>query len=246
MPVLTVTQPSRRERVGGIKSVIDFVPDDRLAITGDPVVWSAPDCAFPLSETRAGCYDVTVPAEAKAAEGYTILEGTVPFARYVGFQCTPGEGTEFSADARAHYEMGEDRAVETELVAWADANSASAGSGPSVALAISGAEQLADNGYIGAPLILISRFDVAAGVDGGALVYVDGKLETTNGNAVLSTGAVAPGDVYAIGWPSVYVSEIQVHEATRHTTNQTLAIAERVFALGVDCTFAVKATVTTP
>lgn len=246
MPNLTVQKPDRRTRVGGIKSVLTVVDEPRLAITGDEVVWDGPDCAFPLSETRAGCFDVTVAAADKEADGYTILEGSIPFARYVGFECTPGPGTEFLADARAHLEAGEDRAIEAQIALWVAANDGAPGSAASVAAAIGAVEDTADSAYIGAPLVLVARADVPAAIEGGALRWDGDVLVTSNGNAAIASGEFPIGTVSAIGWPAVYGSATVAHEALDHTTNRQKAIAERVYAFAIDCTYATSVTVTAP
>jgi hypothetical protein len=46
------------------------------------------------------------------------------------------------------------------------------------------------------------------------------------------------------GWITVYASEITAARAMKHTTNQEMAIAERMYGIAVDCNFALHYAVT--
>jgi hypothetical protein len=242
---LQVQAPTRRPRQGGIKTVIEggaFIPVPRLAVVNQAggLAWEDSGCGMPQA-TRAGCYDDVVLAADKTFDGvsqYTTIGD--PFARYAGVECYLGGDADRSyvEQAAALLEQGEDRAVEESLWAWAI-------DGPNVSAvsyvdALGVVEQEADRNYVGAPVILVSRQGAEALFAAGAIVREGGRLVTGNGNWVLATGMVDSTDattVVAVGAIAVYTStEVRV-SAPQFDENLDAAIAERVYAIGVDCSY---------
>lgn len=244
---LQVQAPTRRPRQGGIKAVVgEFVTENRLAAVpggATQIGWEDSGCGFPKT-TRAGCYDDVVADAEKIPDGVEIVNiiGD-PFARYKGVECWLGGdtlGSTYEEQARTAFEQGEDREVEEVLVAWAAA-AATPGAATSVVKAIGVADDYADENYVGQPVMLMSRDAANEAFAGGALAYRDGVLVTAAGTPVISTGAFPAGvddqTVMAIGMPAVYASDIIARMAIAHAENLAMAIAERVFAIGVDCEF---------
>jgi hypothetical protein len=186
---------------------------------------------------------------ADGVTGYTTIGD--PVARYAGVECFIGGdtvGDSYEQQARTLLSQGEDREIEALLWGWAAA-AATPGAAASVDEAIGLAEQYADTHYVGAPILLMSRAAAVAGDEAGVLHRDGDRLVTTNGNWVLATGAVPDEDlldVIAIGAVAVYASDATSYTALEHTENMALAIAERIYAVGVDCTFRYAVTVTAP
>lgn len=245
-----VAPPRRKARKGGIKSIIgDYVTEPRLAVS-QGVAWEDAGCAVELSPTRAGCYDAVIQDAAKVPDGVMQFEAIGDaFARYAGVECWLGgdsDGPSYAEQASAALAEREDRSLELTLWEWAAA-SASTETAASLEAAIAAADEQADEEYIGLPVIIISRASADLALASGVIAREDGGLVTANGTPVLATGAVpdaAEGNVSVIGWPEVYASPVISGVAPSPTTNRELAIAERVYAIGVDCSFRHYVTIT--
>lgn len=246
--VQQVTAPQRKPRVGGIKDVSGpFVVEQRLAAVTD-IVWEGSDCGVELSETRAGCYDLVTPAANKEATGVDQFAGIGPsFARYAGVECFIGgdqDGPSFEAQATARLEAAEDRTVEAKLMEWALGGTPIAAVG--IAAAIANLEQAADAGYIGQPVLLMSRAmaDLAYAAD--VLTRENGRLISPNGTPVVASGAIEGPEIAITGWPTVYASPIVSARGIAWGTNLDMALAERLYAIGIDCEFRAFADTTAP
>lgn len=237
----SVTGPVRRPREGGIKSVIgDFIPETRLSVVNgtDGLAWEDTGCGIPTA-TRAGCFDDVMPQVDKTAEGPT-RHTTIgdPFALYKGVECYIGGdalGQSYREQAEAVLLAGEDRVIEARLYSWAAFGTTE--TRPTIADAIARVEQFADNQYVGLPVILISRNDAVLAHDSGALTRENGVLITANKTPVIASGAITAGGVAAIGMPAVWASQVVTAGAIKREDNVEMAIAERLYAIGVDCDF---------
>ena len=244
-----VPAPVRKPRSGGIKDVVgEFVQQDRLVVA-QGIAWEDSGCGLP-SGTRAGCYDDVVDPEDKVGSEVGQYQSIgEPFALYKGVECWLGgdnEGDTYTQQAAATLEAGEDRRIEEKLVDWAGAATAN-GTFDSLTDAIGGAEQAADLSYIGQPVIILNRADADRAYAAGVLSREGGKLVTANGSPVLSTSMQPAGDVAAVGAVAVYASKIVSMHAQKLSQNVDMAIAERVYDIGVDCNFRYLASiVTTP
>lgn len=242
-----VAAPARKPRLGGIKSIVgEFTVVERLSVTQGGITWDALGCAFP-SATRAGCYDAVVPDAPKTPVGIATPAGAVDaFALYNGIECTLGgdTGTEgsFESQAEALLLQGEDRKIEAKLWGWL--NAVASTNAPDLVQALAAAESDADANYLGQPVITVSRYDSQRLFAAGALVREGGVLVTANGSPVLATSAVTNGKVSATGALEVYATSIISAQAPRLNQNKDLAIAERVYAIGVDCAYRKTFTVT--
>src|SRR6478735_6472916 len=242
---LQVQAPTRRPRQGGIKTVIEggaFIPVDRLAVVNQAggLAWESSGCGLPKT-TRAGCYDDVIGDAPKTFDGisqFTTIGD--PFARYAGVECYLGDDEESYLDqARTLLDQGEDRSIESVLWNWAAA-APTPGTGATYAEAIGKVEDHADVNYVGAPIILMSRVAADLAYAEGVLEREDGRLVTANGNWVLATGSAVDDQntrIIAIGGLAVYASsEVRAAAMLLHE-NLGAAIAERVYAIGVDCDF---------
>ena len=244
-----VPAPVRKPRSGGIKDVVgEFVRQDRLVVA-QGIAWEDAGCGLP-SGTPAGCYDDVVEPEDKVGSEVGQYQSIgEPFALYKGVECWiggDGEGDTYTQQAAAALEAGEDRRVEEKLTAWAG-NAATTGTFDSLLDAIAGAEQAADLAYIGQPVIILNRADADRAYAARVLEREDGKLVTANGSPVLSTSMQPVGDVAAVGAIAVYASPVVSMHAQQLSQNVDMAIAERVYDIGVDCNFRYLASVdTTP
>lgn len=240
-----VTAPQRQARVGGIKSVVNFTPEPRLGMQQN-FAWEDSGCGFP-NDTRAGCYDDVVAAVAKTFDGveeYGII--TPPFAQYVGVSCYIGgdaDSATYEQQAKDKLAATEDRKVEEVLGGWAAASTATADVTDLVG-ALAAAEDHADQNYVGRPYVLLNRGDAVQLKSKGVLeVAEDGKIRTANGNEVISSGRFPVNTVSAVGAIGVYVGPEVSATAPDLENNLNVALAERVYAVGVDCGYRFTATV---
>jgi hypothetical protein len=161
-------------------------------------------------------------------------------------ECYLGEGndTEYSARAERQLRASEEHEVEAALIGWAEAGTAS-GNATKVATAVALADEYADQKYIGRPVLIMSRFMAVIGDAEGVLKSDgDGNITTINGSPVVSRWVAAENKISVIGWPTVYASEVVVNAAYNQTQNREMAIAERIYAIAVDCLFRAVVTVT--
>ncbi len=235
-----VAPPRRRPRAGGIKSIVDgFTPSERLGALQGGLAWEEAVCGTGLSATRAGCYDVTVnPAldEQKEGDG-PVQYGAIgePFARYAAVECFAGgdQDESFEAQAQRKLELLEDREVEAVLWDWASA-APSPATAATIKAAVAAADQYADQNYVGLPVIVMSRQNAVIAED---VVRSGDSLITVNGTPVLATGEADNGSIAVIGWPEVWASPVLARQALDHRRNIDFGLAERIYAIGVDCDF---------
>lgn len=237
-PTIDVEPLTRVPRRGGIKSILEFQSAPRLGV-GSTIQWLSDGCGFP-KEAPGLCYATTPVTGDKTYDGLTIGEGPV-FALYAGVECYLGADVEYDNRARELLELGEARGVEEVL--W---DTATAISGPGIDVttiieAIARVEEHADENYVGQPVLLMSR---ASAVRAYANRVLEGDhlghLWTANGTPVVTTAAASNNDVVAIGFPSVFASDITVAQTHDHIVNREMAIAERIYALGIDCEYAAR------
>ena len=239
-----VQGPVRRPRQGGIKSVVpEFIRQPRLAVS-QGIAYEGSGCALP-SATRAGCYDDLYPSLPKTPTGVNQYDAIDPgiFALYAGVECYIGgdaDGPSYVEQAASLLEAGEDRGVEQRLASWSIAGFGSNPMyAPNITAAIGQLENAADVSYVGAPILLMSRIAADQAVADGVLSREDGRLITPNGNYVIATSAIPVNQPFisAVGSVAVYASDVVSALALEHDENLSMAIAERVYSIAVDCDF---------
>lgn len=232
-----VTAPVRNPRIGGIKGVVpDFslIPRLSLAPGVGGVAWEDATCGFP-AETKAGCYTTgeQLPKVGNGPEQYTSISD--PFAQYKGVECWIGgdnEGDSYETIAARALEAGEERLIEDRLHEWASAGTTATAT--NVSLAIGAAEDHADANYVGRPILLMNRGDVLAAA--GVLDHGD-ELKTKNGTMIVSTSSVPAGELAIVGAIAVYASATRTYLGRELGENLAMGLAERIYAVGVDCGF---------
>lgn len=247
-----VTAPARKARTGGIKDIVTFTPEDRLGGPADLIVWDAPGCTFP-TETRGGCYTLALGEDEDAVaktgvapgQGQTVVP---PFVQYAGVTCWLGgdnEGDTYLTQADALLTAGEDRGVEAKLWDWA-AGAEETSAIASLPAAIGAADTHADQSYVGQPVLLISRMNANLAVAAGVLTAKEGVLTTPTGMPVIASSEVPFDQIAVVGAIAVYATPIRAALGRDIRSNVDLAIAERVYSIGVDCDYRHIVTITAP
>jgi hypothetical protein len=243
-PTVYVEPPVRAPRRGGIKTVAEFIANNRIA-SGATLEYTSAGCDFPVDDI-ALCYPLGGdPQDPKVPVGIDTLDGNGPvFGLYAGVQCTLDPDNDFDERARATLDQGEDRGIEKRLNDWAALVTPTATvTGGNLKEALARAEQEADTEYLGAPVILLNRGDLVR-LDGSSIDREGDTLYTKNGTRILSSSKITANTVTAVGALAVYESPVIVNRVVAHTTNAELAIAERVYAILVDCGYAARYLVT--
>lgn len=237
----TVTGPTREDRAGGIEVIATFETSDRLGVT-ETVSWISDPCTFPKAALGLCWEEPAFPADDKTGEPIDIEMGIgSPFALYGGVECFLGPDNDFDARARAILEDGDGRILEAKLVAWGAAAAAPI-DGTDLVGALAAVENALDVNYLGRGVIIVNRGDAVRLGALHALEYRDGILYTINGTPVLSTGAAVAGQVIGVGSIKVLQTALAERSVTAHPTNREFSIAERVYAILVDCSYRVLAT----
>lgn len=242
-PRVYVEPPTRQPRRGGIKTVAEFIETPRIG-TGAGLEYTAAECGFPVDDV-ALCYPLGGPGQTeKTPGGISTLTGNGPvFGLYAGVECTLDSDNDFEARATEKLNYGEDRGIEKRLNDWANSVTASGTlSGGDVIEALARAEAKADEEYPGAPILLVNRGD-AIRIGGLNFDRENGILRTKNGTLILSSSKFTPNSVTAVGAIAVHHTSVEVHRTVAPTNNTELAIAERVYAILVDCGYAARYTV---
>lgn len=237
MALLTqVPAPRRKPRVGGIKDVVgEFVKVDRLGGPSEGITWDADFCDMDFSETTAGC--VTQALEMDPNSSF-VGESTDTFAIYVGEGCWLGSDADetFADRAQRHLEAVEGRAIESRIAGMSGATVPRVGTlGGSIGML----EAHAAANYPGLPILMMDSFAAASAFEKGALAREGGKLVTGLGTPVVVTasdaGHVQNGGMMIMGQPEVYATDAIVHQVDQHSQNKSVAIAQRVYAIAIDC-----------
>lgn len=247
MPNIFVEPPRRNPRKGGIKSVIgEFVSMDRLPI-GAEIEWISEGCDLPKAAPGL-CYVTNPVIGAKEFAGVSQGSGPI-FGLYTGVECYLGPDSDYAERARKALDEGEGRGVEEVLWEWAATTGGAPLAATTLVDAIAQAEESADSYYIGAPVMMMSRRVAVWARSVGALfggTAWDGDLWTANGTPVIASAAASDAQLSIFGWPTVYGGEVTTTRVINHTVNRDMAIAERVYAIAVDCAFIFNYAVTAP
>lgn len=234
-----VTAPARTARVGGVKSVIPFVDEPRLTVSlgSGGLVWEDSGCDPSVHFHRAGCYDDSgAPTGAKTPEGitaYTTLDD--PFLLYKGVECFIGgdsEGDSYETQATANLEAVESIGIEKWISTRLGTPVAVAGD---VKRAIAYLERDARAKYLYRPIIWLAVDDATMAAAAGMIEEKDGALQTKLGTPVIASAEFDDGFAAVTGAAAVYVSPVRAYLGLQKTDNLAMAIAERAYAVGIDC-----------
>lgn len=243
-PTNLVQPPRRRPRKGGIKAVANVVSADRMFAT-ERLDWMPEGCSFP-SAAPGACWAEAVALDEKQYEGLELGTSAQVFVGYAGVACQDlSAEQEFLERARTTLEAGEDRFVEAKLVDVLEAIDPIATDHATWAAAIAAAEDRADDRYVGQPILVMNRGDAQLAFTDGALeADKEGNLWTANGTPVLATSAFAAGTLYITGDITLWTGPVAATTAQAPQFNTALALAERAYALAIDCEFADARSVT--
>lgn len=235
-PTLPIEAPARAPRQGGISTVADFRPNQRIGLA-ESVVFPSQGCTFPSTEVNR-CYSAD-PVPDKTFSGIEIEDAIgAPFTIYAGVACFVAPDPDELERAERLLADGQDRVLEEMIEAWAAGGTALTAGG-TVLGAIAVVDQELDDKYVGQGVILMSRAD-AVRADTALRLGSDGVLRTVNGTPVIASGRIAPGTVYGTGAIAVDHTSTRSYQAIDHEKNMHYALAEAQFVLAVDCEFRVK------
>lgn len=240
-PTLPITAPTRAPRLGGIRSVAEFRPNDRLNVA-EAIVFQSQGCTFPYTEVNR-CYAAD-PVPDKTFTGIEIEDAVgAPFTMVAGVACFIAPDADELERAKRILADGQDRVLEENYEAWLSAGT-ELDAGGDVVRALATVEQALDDQYVGRGIIAMSRFDIILADAAGSIERNgDGAPTTINGTPILASGRFVPGTVYGSGAVVVEHGETVAHEAYDFENNMHYALAEAQFALAVDCEFRVKSSV---
>lgn len=242
-PYIPVPAPQRKARVGGIRTVVEFIEVTGLGKTAG-IEWESALCGK-VEQTLTECYgqaprggagDALLPKD--NIFGPEWARGEVEaFAGYTAVQCTPGSGDDFQARARELLEAGEDYFVEGFINTWLAANAIIPGVQPfaSITAAVAAAERYADGLYRFRPIIWMNRGDVVTARAAKAVLGEGDDLHTANGTPVVASEAFTAGELYVTGAVIVGRSPVVTFGAVTTETNEEWGVSEAVWAAGFDC-----------
>lgn len=242
-PFLNVTAPTRKSRVGGIRNVAEVEGDVFRIFAGGTVAYEAPQCGTALGDA-ALCFPTGGEAQQpKTYEGIDIFEGIAPAdAFYAGVECYLG-GAEYGPLAEAALEERIDLKIEKAVDDWVTAEDTAATATDFVD-AVAQLENDADANYAGQPVLFMNRGDaVRARAQKAVFGDKEGNLWTINGSPVISSSSITVGRVAVTGSVKILESNTLATETIAQTTNREQAIAERAFAVVIDCKYLSAATV---
>lgn len=241
-PTILVTAPVRVERTGGIRQAATFREETRLAAS-EAVVFQSDGCTFPQISEHL-CYAGEVTPDEKTYDSINNIDGIAPpFALYAGTACYLGPDPDQAERSRRTLEGGEDRELEDRLSEWASAGT-NVGDSTDLVDALARIEQDLDDNYVSQGVIMVSRGDAVRLDAAGALhTNLDGSIVTINGTPVIASGRHSSGTILGVGAITVIHDTIAQYDVVNPETNTRFAIAERVYAIAVDCLYRVYSTV---
>jgi len=236
---IPIQEPTRSPRLGGLRTVAEFVDTPRMAMGGE-LEWTTEGCAFPVDDI-AFCYPTAQVQNTKTFDtGVETMQGSIaPFGLYVGVDCFLG-GYDYEAQATSLLRQGEDRMIEKRINDFFVSLTGIAVATGGLLEAVAKAEQDADNLYLGRPILWVNRGDA---VRLRALKAIESdkgtsSLWTANGTPIVSSSKITANTVGVTGATTIAQSGTEVNRVSVHTLNRERAIAEQVYAVAFDCEFA--------
>jgi hypothetical protein len=255
VPRLAVVTPTFTPLGGGLLSVANIVPDEARISMG--VAYPASGiCGMP-SPTPDNCFiDGPDIGSGMTAGGFGDVTAD-SFGLYQGVECWIDQDEDFSTIAKESLLAGETFGVEVQVRAEIlDVSPVSLGVTLDPVLALAKAERYARANYSGIPVIHVSPYGLVV-LDSLHLVKqdLDGTLRTTLGSKIAVGGGydatlaeAATFNLWVTGQVNVWRGPvISTPDVRNYTLNKQRGIAQRLYAVTVDCIKA-KATVnaTTP
>jgi hypothetical protein len=247
-----VPAPSIKPVPGGLFSVAEIVDNqDRAAAMG--AHYESVPCTFPHA-APGDCWisigDYTV-ASTKSVTAPGFSNTILNFPVYAGVQCFAEAESDYDTKAIQLLEAGESVAVERIFYNWLTDNAGTALVTPvaSVTSAFGFAEFALAGQLPTLGLIHANRYVTSLAAAEGNLLPGSGPLVTHQGTPIANGGGYqadptafvpAPaelGELFVTGAVTIYRSPIQVTRAGDWTHNKEMAIAERNYAIAVNCNF---------
>jgi hypothetical protein len=244
-PTFRGQAPRRRARLGGLFSVAETNTGPNRLINGANLQYDTLGCGT-VHDTPHACWGEVIADAEKERDGIDQGLAVVPaFGLYAGVECYAGpHDSEYEPRARAVLEWWESRGVERKLAVWLAGATNTAAS--DLVAAIAEADEHADDTYIGMPILHLNRADASLAFKEGVLAREGDTLVTAHGTPVAASAEYAAGVVTVTGDVTVSLSAIEAHRSIRPEKNKTMALAERGYAIAVDCDYRAKFTVTAP
>lgn len=247
-PQVLVATPARQPVVGGLlaaASVIDTSDEKLVAMGGrfDPM-----PCTFP-SAAPGSCWALpALPTGTKDFGGVPQGETILHFPLYGAVECFMNPDTDYEALASESLTAGEGVVLEHVLYEWFVANAGAAvpAPGASVLGAVGLAEQLLSTSIPELGLIHMNRFIATLASQQYLLLptgtTVQGTPVANGGGYVADLDAGYPtgaeqSELFITGGITIWRGGINTTTVNDPTKNRTMAIAERSYAVAIDCDF---------
>jgi hypothetical protein len=245
-----VPTPSSEPYVGGLFGAATIVDgNERAAAMG--AQFEAVPCTFP-NPAPGSCWKnigTTTVASTKSTTapgfGATILN----FPLYAGVQCFLNANSDYDQKAQELLLAGEAVAVEKVFYQWLVDNAGTAVAAPAsggVVSAFGVAESLLGGQLPTLGVIHANRYITNLARSAHLVTLgTDEPLLTIQGTPVANGGGYTPNPaapvadrIFATGAITIYRGDIQVTRATDQTHNREMAIAERGYAIAINCNYA--------
>lgn len=242
-----ITAPAVERRKGGLLAVAD-VRDDANGKWQYGLDW-LPDHCGTAHLTSIDCVDGA--GGAKAFDGVPVVLSKA-FAVYKGVKCDMFDMPRYAQQARTGLEFGEaetvERYVALNVLNGGQDITPTSGTAVSLAAGLGMLEEWTAENYGGVPIIHADRMVTTALLADNLLVRDAANMRTNQGS-LLSNGAYRVENkagerwLWASGQILLVRGTVGDHQVTDRVKNDSYALAERPWAIGVEC-FLVKVLVT--
>lgn len=242
-PRTLVAAPQRRPYQGGLLSVANVI-DSADPHIAQGVEYDSLACAMPVPAPGL-CWSTITFADGTTKDDVSApvtTQAQMTFALYAAVECFAYAGDDYDQQARDLLTNGETVGVEAAFYdQYLSKLTPVTAPSANVVSAVGLAEQLLGAQYPGLGLIHMNRYvtnlAASAFVVGGGLTAQETPVANGAGyvDALTALAVTEQSELFATGQVTIWRSPIQVTKVTEPTLNTTLAIAERIYSLSVDC-----------
>lgn len=234
LPAVWVEAPVRKPRPNTILDVIPVrdAPDHFAGVQYQTV-----PCVFPSNVTD-GCAVTIGPAPTAKTFGADATDlSTAAFAVYAGVECFLNGGiANFREVAEQVLTLGEYRAVETQVLPFLALGTAITPVPTTIVEAIADLERALANNVPGQGYIFMGAASATYAASESLLVRnLDGTLSTLLGTPVVVLTSPNLTGIYASGPMTLWRGDLQINDAPLISTNKGRALAERTWAVTIEC-----------
>lgn len=234
-PALYVEAPTRTVRSSRLLDVVEI---NEVAEHLTQIEYT-PDTCLPPRQLPDECYVTVGTAEASKTIDGILGPVTAPtFGVYAGVACWLNGGIEQLRDsARRRLELGESHVVEQYFASLAATLGTALPAATSIAGAIAALEQAIANNVAGTGIIHLSPTTATLAASQNLLIRdpLTSSLSTILGTPVVVGSGYPASAAYASGLVTVWRGPIVESEAPEIIRNKAHFLAERVYALAVEC-----------